>query len=132
MLKRLGAVVVSLFMLFNIYGCAAAIIGVAAGAAGTAIWLSGKLSHYVNVPFDDTVDAAKSALKSMNLKINKVTVTGDVAQIMSEYTDGETIWVDIRREEAKKTKIEVRVGAAGNKEASYEIMNNIIAAAKKK
>ncbi|MFH1414202.1 MAG: DUF3568 family protein [Candidatus Omnitrophota bacterium] len=125
MIKKVGIVVFSAILLLNLYGCIALFAG-AAGGAGTAIWLSRKMTQEVNYPFEKSLEASKKGLLSLGLDINKETVTGDVAQIKSEYTDGRVIWVDIRQLSSVTSRIEVRVGAKGDKEAASEILNTIV------
>lgn len=125
MLKKIAVAIFSGFLLFNLYGCFLLLAG-AAGGTGTAVWLSGKLTQQVNASYDNAVKAAKSALKSLRLEITKETKEEAVAQIMSKYTDGSTIWVDIHKITASSSKIEVRVGAMGSdKAAATEIMKRI-------
>lgn len=126
MFKRIPVVMLFSLLLVNVYGCAALLVGGAAGGAGTAVWLSGKLAQQVNSPFDHTVEAAISGLKSLNLEIAKETKEGNMAQIKSRYTDGKTIWIDIRSVTDTSSKIEVRVGAVtGDKEAANKILSAI-------
>lgn len=109
-------------LFINTYGCAPILIG-AAGGTGTAVWLSNKLTQEVNAPFERAIDASKSALKSLNLKIEKETIEPNVAQIISRYTDGKKVWIDIRRVTTSSTRVEVRVGAVSpDKEAAAKIL----------
>ncbi|MCX5703526.1 MAG: DUF3568 family protein [Candidatus Omnitrophica bacterium] len=51
----------------------------------------------------------------------------NVAQIMSKYTDGKTIWIDVRRVTESSSEIRVRVGAVkGDKEAADKILKRIL------
>ncbi len=126
MFKKILVVISSGLLLMNIYGCVALLAG-AAGGAGTAVWLSGKLTQEVNAPFERTVKAAKSALKSLKLEATKETAGQNVAQIMGKYSDGKTIWIDIHRVTEASSKIEVRVGAvSSDKEAADKILKRII------
>jgi len=125
MLKKIGAAIFVGFLLFNLYGCFLLLAG-AAGGTGTAAWLSGKLIQEVNAPFDTAIKTAKSALKSLRLEVTKETKEEAVAQIMSKYNDGRTIWIDIHKITDKSSKIEVRVGAmASDKAAASKIMKRI-------
>jgi hypothetical protein len=125
MVKRISTLIFASFLLINVYGCIPLLAG-AAGGAGTAAWLSGKLSQEVNAPFDRTITATESALKSLKLEVTKKTVEQDIAQIMSKYTDGKTIWIDIHRITQASSKIEIRVGAVeGDKQAAAKILKNI-------
>lgn len=126
MAKRIIGVIFSIFLLLNIAGCIALLAGAAVGGVGATTWLSGKLIQEVNAPFDRALNAAKSALKSLQLNIVKETIKTDVAQVMSNYTDGRTIWVDIHRVSLLISRVEIRVGAAGDKAAARKIMNKIV------
>ena len=124
MLKRaLQLILVGLLML-NVCGCVA-LLASAAGTAGTAFWLEGKIRQEVNAPLPKVVEATTSALKAMHLSITKTTVKDEVAQIMGEYSDERTIWIDVHRISEKSSRIEIRVGAKGDKEASRKILDRI-------
>lgn len=126
MCRRILAVLSVIACLTLMSGCVFLLAG-AAGGAGTALWLSGKLSQEVNAPFERTIKAAKSALKSLRLQIDKETLAEDVAQIMAKYSDGRTIWIDIHRVTEASSKIEVRVGAVSqDKEAADKILKKIM------
>ena len=126
MAKKIMGLFLSVFLLLNISGCIALLAGAAAGGIGAATWLSGKLSQEVNGSFEESLNAAKSALKALELNIVKETVKDDVAQLMSNYTDGRAIWIDIHRVSSLVSRIEIRVGAAGDKDAARKIMNKIL------
>jgi hypothetical protein len=66
-----------------------------------------------------TVDAPKTG------RVKKETTKAEVAQIMSNYTDGRTIWIDIHKISETSSRIEVRVGATGDKEAASKILDRI-------
>ena len=123
--RKVGSLILSIFLMANLYGCVALLAGTA-GGAGTAAWLSGKMSQEVNASFDRTIKAAKAGLESMNLPVTKETTEKNIAQIMSKYTDQSTIWIDVRRVTDSSSKIEVRVGARGDKEAASKILNQIV------
>ena len=125
MVKRIIVSIFAGFLLFNLCGCLAILAG-GAGGAGTAAWLSGKLTQEVNASYDNTIRAAKSALKSLGLDMTKETREETVDQIKSKYTDGREIWIDIHKINETSCKVEVRVGVVGNgKEAAGKIMNKI-------
>ncbi len=124
MVRRILCVVVSLIIAVNLCGCALLLAG-AAGGAGTAFWLSGKLSDEVSASYEKTIGATKRALSSLNMAVVKETRSDEVAQIKSNYTDGSEVWIDIRPLTEKSSKIEIRVGIKGNKEASTKILERI-------
>ena len=117
-------IVIALFSL-SISGCVALLAG-AAGGAGTAVWLSGKLTQEVNVSSQRSLKACKSALDSLDLLITKETQKEEIIQIISKYRDGKTIWIDIRPITLKTSRIEVRVGAVADEAAAQEIMERIL------
>ena len=126
MARKIMSLVLSVLLLLNISGCIALLAGAAVGGIGTATWLSGKLAQELNGSFDRTLNAAKSALKSLKLNVTKETIKDNVAQLMSNYTDGRTVWIDVHRVSASTTRVEIRVGAAGDQEAARKILNKII------
>jgi len=124
MKKVLFAVVISIFLI-SMYGCIALLAGGAAGA-GTAVWLSDKLTQEFNAPYERTIDAAETALKSLKLGITKKTKEEEVTQLISKYTDGKEIWIDIRKITDNSTKVEVRVGVVSpDKIAAEKILSRI-------
>lgn len=125
MFRRISAFVFAGCMLMNMCGCFAIVAGTA-GGAGTAIWLSGKLSQELHSPYEPTIKAAKKALSSLRLKITKETKEEQITQLKSKYTDNKEIWIDIRKITDSSTKVEVRVGAVNpDKEAANKILRRI-------
>ena len=124
MFKKLAVLIISAFLFTNIYGCLAVMAG-AAGGAGTAMWVSGKLSQEFHATQAQAIAAVKSALKSLSLEVQKETVKIDVAQIISKYSDGKTVWIDIHRIAKTSQRIDVRVGISSDKEAAVKIMEKI-------
>ena len=122
--RNLLYAILGLALILNVSGCWLLVAG-AAGGAGTALWLSGKLSDEVNASREATVKATETALASLNMSVTKKTAATDVTQIISKYVDGREVWVDIRPLSAKVTKIEVRVGATGDKAACTKILEKI-------
>ncbi|MDP1853225.1 MAG: DUF3568 family protein [Candidatus Omnitrophota bacterium] len=124
MVRKITTAILAFALLINICGCVVVLAGAAAGA-GTAAWLSGKLTQEVNASFEKSITAVKSALKALKLSIDKETAEQNIAQIMSNYNDGRTIWIDIRHISQKVTQIDIRVGASGDKEAARKILQKI-------
>ena len=124
MLKRIGVLIGAAVFLVNLCGCALLVAG-AAGGAGTSVWLAGKISQDVSVSMEKGAQAARKAMSSLKLSVNKETTTDDVVQIIGEYTDGRQIWIDVRSLTPTTSRIEVRVGATGDKDAAEKIMNKI-------
>ena len=125
MFNRIASFAVVVCLAFNLCGCVALLAG-AAGGAGTAFWLSGKLVYEAGVPMKDALRAAKEGLTSKAMLIRKETVKADVAQLISTYLDGSTVWIDIHRISPSVSRIEVRVGGRGNKSAERSLMDSIV------
>jgi hypothetical protein len=124
-MKRMSVAVATAVLVMNMYGCVAMLAGGAAGA-GTAAWLSQKLTQQFDTPYEPTIKATEKALQALHLPINKEEKTADVTQIRSQYSDGKDIWIDIRMITSASTKVEVRVGAVNpDKAASEKILKKI-------
>ena len=125
MFKKLAKLAILGIMTLNLCGCFLLLAG-AAGGAGTAVWLSGKLTQEFHSPYQKTIDAAIKALDSLKLDIIKKTEEDTVTQLRSKYSDGSEMWIDIRKISQDSTKVEVRVGAVGgNKEAATKVLQTI-------
>ena len=125
MLKRTAVLLSVVVFSISLSGCTLALLagGAAAGGVGTAAWVSGKMVQEIDAPFEQTIQAAKSGLESLGLGITKHVKKQRVAQIMSNYTDGKTIWIDIHRLSRSASRIEIRVGMVSDKEAARRILN---------
>lgn len=124
MRKNILILVFCAILMVNLSGCVL-LFGAAAGGAGTAYWLSGKLRDKVDASYGATIEASRKALESFDMAVTKQTRTEEVTQIKSEHADGRVVWIDVRPLTQKSTQIEIRVGALGDKEASTEIMEKI-------
>jgi len=108
------------------FGCMAFVVGAASGA-GTAVWLSGKLTQRVNYSFEKCIQASHQAMGTLKLEVTKETIQKNIAQIKGKYTDGKAIWVDIHRLTPGSCKIEVRVGVVEpDKVAADKILKEIV------
>ncbi len=126
MIKKMIYMIFSGMLMLNLGGCFPLIAGVAVGGAGTAVWLSGKLTQEFHASYKATIDATKLALQSLNLKV--VSEKGDtrVTQFRAYYSDGNEMWIDIDRIDDNSTKVEVRVGGVKpNKEADSVVLQKI-------
>ncbi|MDO8488787.1 MAG: DUF3568 family protein [Candidatus Omnitrophota bacterium] len=125
MFKKIKIFVFLGLLLLNLYGCIALLAGTA-GGAGTAVWLSGKLSQEFHASYDRTTDAARAALQSLKLEIIKETKADNITQLKSEYADGKDIWIDIRKVTDNSTSVDVRVGGVkSDKAVANKILETI-------
>ena len=125
MFKKIAVFVLLGLLSFNMYGCVALLAGGAAGA-GTAVWFSGKLTQEFHASYEQTINAAETALRSLKLEITKEAKEATVTQLKGKYIDGKDIWIDIRKVTENSTKVEVRVGAVNpDKQAADKILKRI-------
>jgi predicted phage tail protein len=125
MFKKAMYLILSGVLTLNLCGCFALFAGVA-GGAGTAVWLSGKLTQEFHASYHATIDATKSALQALSLQVVKETQGEDVTQIKGLYSDGREMWVDIHRITDYSTKVEVRIGGVNaDKEAAGIVLKKI-------
>jgi predicted phage tail protein len=125
MLKKAMLLIFSGMLMMNLTGCFLFIAGVA-GGAGTAVWLSGKLTQEFHASYHSTVDATKSALQALNLPVVKETHDENITQIKGTYSDGREMWIDIHRVTDDSTKVEVRIGGvSSDKEADSIVLKKI-------
>ena len=61
----------------------------------------------------------------MNMPIKKEVQKEKQTEFTSEYTDGTTVWIIVSQQTLKSSKIEIRVGMRGDKEASTKILDRI-------
>ena len=127
MFKKMAVLMFLALFSLSLCGCAVALLagGALVGGLGTAHWASGKLTQEVDVPYEKTIEASKSALESLGLDIVRVTKKKNIAQVMSKYTDRKTIWIDIHNVSQTVSRIQIRVGAISDKEAAQIILDRI-------
>jgi len=117
--------ILSGMLMLNLCGCFALFAGVA-GGAGTAVWLSGKLTQEFHASYHATTDATKSALQSLSLQVIKETQDERITQIKSIYSDGKEMWIDIHRVTDYSTRVDIRVGGVSpDKEAAGLVLKRI-------
>lgn len=127
MFKKIAVFISSIILLINICGCVALLAGSVAGA-GTAVWLSGKLTQAVDASLEQATQAAKDAVTPANFEsATKESASGKiVVQIRSKNIAGEKIWIDIHKITESRSRIEVRVGTLVNdKPAAEKLLKKI-------
>ena len=124
MIRKLSVLGVCAAMAISSCGCAVLVVGAAAGV-GTAYWLGSKMTQDVNVPFARASRAARRGLESLRMPINREMTSADTAQYISQYSDGRTVWVDVKKTSEAASRIEVRVGTTEDKETATRILDAI-------
>lgn len=123
-LKALGHTLLLLILLSNVYGCAAVVIGGAAGA-GTVVWLKGSLEQQINKPLGQVHTAALAAMKDLELPVHENQKDALNAKIRSQFVDGDKVWIDIESLTGSSSKIKIRVGVMGDEKKSLRILDII-------
>jgi hypothetical protein len=128
MLQKAALIAVLMFSVVNFSGC----IFLAAGAAGagTAKWLSEKVTQEIDSPREKVVKAAKDTLKSMKINIYKIAQDNNVTQLQAKNQEGKQVWIDIRPIASGLTKVDVRVGYLDGDADARKILEKIAQKAK--
>ena len=113
----------SLFCVFNLYGCAAAVIGLGAAGAGAAAYFNGKLTKTYESEYHDTIRASSSTLKDLKIPITESISDELKTEIKAKRPDGTPITIEIIRIDQELTQVSVRTGSLGirDKQVSDQI-----------
>lgn len=124
MLRRRAILSLVLILCLFASGCAAIIVGAAAGGA-TLGYYKGWLVDQVSADVPTTFEASKAGLRELNLPIRKARYDQIKAKISSELPDGKNVTVKLKLTEGGTTQISIRVGTFGDKDASHRILKAI-------
>jgi hypothetical protein len=111
----------AILLLFFSTGCAALVVGGAAGV-GTYSYVAGQLKHTYAANLDRAYRATESACKSLQLPITKSEKKLSSGAVHCK--DGDTdVWISLKSldKTPKHTEISVRVGVLGDEAASRRI-----------
>lgn len=114
-------------LLFLSSGCGALILAGAGAAAGIAgyKYYEGALIVVYEAPFKKTWDASRQVLKEMNCSIDRSEHDITSGTLWGEFKDGKTINIKLNYESSDETKVSIRVGVFGDKEASNVVKEKI-------
>ena len=124
MLKKALLIIALSASVANFSGCI--FLAAGAGGAGTAKWLSDKVTQEVNSPIDKVTKSTKAALEDMKAVVYKETNAPGVTQILAKDPAGKQVWVDLRPVDANNTKIDVRVGYLNGESDARKILESIV------
>lgn len=125
MTRKISAWMIGLLLILQMNGCVA-VLGAAAGGAGTMTWLGGKLTERVASPMERTQRATRFALRDLNMVITRETIRDNVIQFIGETEAQRPFWIDITPVSRKESRVDVRVGVPGDKEISAQVMKKIL------
>ncbi len=105
-------------------GCAAVVVGAAAGA-GTYAYVTGELKSTLDVPVAAAAKATRRGLE--DLQFSGVEVKSDmlVGEGKAKMADDTKVTVSLKRITDSTTEIRVRVGLLGSEKKSIEILDAI-------
>ena len=107
-------------------GCAGLLLATgAAGGAGGAIYVMGKLKEDVNAPVPKVRRAAVAGLKDLGLPVLKDKGDQLTASLESEFADGKHVWIDIEAGDESSSQIGIRVGLLGDEQRSRRVLKAI-------
>lgn len=105
-------------------GCAALIVGAAAGAGGAA-YVQGELKVTEAVALDAAQRAAEQAMKDLKLTVIKRQQDGLSGVIEGRTAGDQKVTIKTKRVTAKSTDIRVRVGVLGDETMSRQILSRM-------
>ena len=122
-IRSVCSTLIGIAMICSLCSCAAVVAG-GAGAAATYTYFEGKVSVSRNVNVDRAYAAALKGCKDLGLVIEKQTKNLSGAQITGK--DGNRpFWIWISTDNNVTSKISVRVGLLGDRNASRNIQDAI-------
>ncbi|MFP4309531.1 MAG: DUF3568 family protein [Desulfococcaceae bacterium] len=93
-------------------GCAAAVVGAAAGA-GVYTWMEGDLVRVYQTDYDRTLEAVNEALGSMDISVYETSRSSLKTTLRGEVYNGKPVTVTVRRNAPNQTEVAVRSGYIG-------------------
>ncbi|MBI2195197.1 MAG: DUF3568 family protein [Planctomycetes bacterium] len=105
-------------------GCAALVIGAAAGAGGT-VYVKGKLEEVLNHSVTQVHEATQKGLQDLGLPLVKDHADKMSAEMKSGFSDGKDVWIEIAWISEKSCKIKIRVGYMGDQGRSVQILDAV-------
>lgn len=120
LLTLFGGTVLGLFLT----GCAAVIIGGAAGA-GTYAYIKGELKVTENAPLDRTWSACQSAMKDLQFKVTTQQKDALQGRLVAKTASDKRVEIDLEKVSEDMTEIRVRVGTFGDEDLSKLIVQKI-------
>jgi hypothetical protein len=121
--RSLVAVVICVSVLCS-YGCAALVVGGAAGA-GTVAYVRGELKAVEDVTLDHAWPAAKQAMSDLEFAVTSAEKDAFHGELVARGAGDKKIVVKLERQSDAVTEIKIRVGTFGDEAMSREILETI-------
>ena len=107
-----------------LFGCAAAIVGGAAGA-GAVLYSKGELKSTENAPLERVLNAAEETMQSMNLNVVSKDHDALKGKLLAKRENGDNIDIKLEQKPNNLTEMKIRVGAFGNEDQARLIQEKI-------
>jgi hypothetical protein len=111
------------FIMLN-SGCVVAVAGAAAGA-GTVAFVEGKFVARLADPYEQVVHAVERAIPQLQLALVEEKRDALAARFTARTAVDKKVEITVTRESDNLAKLEIRVGAFGDKQASVLIFEQI-------
>ncbi|KAF0181676.1 MAG: hypothetical protein FD161_349 [Limisphaerales bacterium] len=118
----LALIVCSSLTLFT--GCAALLVGAAAGAGGVA-YAQGELKNTESVALSTAHRAAERAAKDLKFAVLKSQLDGLNGVIEARTVADQKVTIKTKQVAAKATEVRIRVGLLGDETASRQILSRM-------
>jgi hypothetical protein len=112
-----------LLLLFGA-GCAALLVGGAAGA-GTVAYVAGELKSTENVSLDRAWKATQSAMKELEFAVTQKEKDALEAELTARGAGDKKVKVQLEKKADHVTEIRIRVGTFGDESLSIQILDKI-------
>lgn len=101
------------------------VAGAAVAGAGAYVYVNGEYKQTVDSPLDKTWAATLTAVDQLQFKVKTKEKDGLKGRLTADQADGTNVWISLDANGDKSTVVVIRVGVAGNEQASKAIMDKI-------
>jgi ABC-type glycerol-3-phosphate transport system substrate-binding protein len=105
-------------------GCAAAVVGGAAGA-GAVLFNKGELTSVEKAPVDRVYRASLDAVNKLNLETVEKTSDTLKAKILAKEKNGDNVNINIEQKPNNLTELKIKIGATGNEDRARAVLAQI-------
>jgi len=102
-------------------GCAALVVGAAAGA-GAYAYSTGKLTATLDAPLEASYDAARAACKALELRERSANKDAFEGKVDASTADNSDVTIRVTKLAEKSTQVTIRVGTFGDEHKSSAIL----------
>ena len=122
--KRIVIVLVITVIAALASGCAAALVGGAAGA-GAVMYSKGELKSTENASMNEVWAAARETVNSMDLEVVTEDMGGTKANLLAKEPNGDNVRIELEQKPNDLTEMKIRVGAFGDEDRARVIQQEI-------